>query len=341
MSCGWLLICMLATALLIVWPNKNCGASPLRYDQAFGQGYASQADVEAALGHLTFKVTACKNAAIGRPDRSVAVTATKPYYENRRVVEAVLYQAAQYAWRACPLHVILGGFERIQQLWYGVRSVELFLPDGSLAIRATGLNPQLGGTIGWAKIEDVGTERRRAYARAVARAAQQRRIALVMAQGRAHWAAFWTTVKTLVIDVPLAIMAFLVLRWFYRRRESILRWYYLLTPHPARQMVEDAITRGVALDGAAFAELMRPIPGGRVEKQVRAEQGRALAERARQFEERLRAEANHLTAAEARRVAAQAHADAEFTTAQNELAQAAVAHEKAKARLDALRKRIG
>jgi len=121
--------------------------------------------------------------------------------------------------------------------------------------------------------------------------------------------------------------------FLFSKRETIARWYYFLAPHPATAMVEASIERGVELDGQAFADLMRPVPGGRIEKEVRAEQARRLCERAQQHAERLRAEAD--------RVQEEARRDREFITAQDDLVKATVAHERAKARLDALRQRVG
>ena len=112
-----------------------------------------------------------------------------------------------------------------------------------------------------------------------------------------------------------------------------MRWYYFLTPHPAQSMVEATMERGVELDGKAFADIMRPMPGGRIEKDVRAEQARKLAEKANHYAEAMRAEAD--------RIKAKAQQDTEFIKAQDELTKAATVHEKAKARLDALRKQVG
>lgn len=140
---------------------------------------------------------------------------------------------------------------------------------------------------------------------------------------------FDTGLQRVVIAILVALGVGLVFV-LYRYRESFARWYYSLTPHPAQSMVEATMDRGIELDGKVFAEIMRPIPGGRIEKEVRAEQARALAERAHRYAERMRAEAE--------RIKAKAQQDAEYIKAQDELVKAAIVHEQAKARLDALRK---
>ncbi len=114
--------------------------------------------------------------------------------------------------------------------------------------------------------------------------------------------------------------------------ERIARLYYSLTPHPAKSMVETAMHTGAELDGKTFAEIMRPMPGGKIEKEVREEQARKLTEKAYRYAESMRAEAD--------RIKAKAEQDAQFIKAQDDLLEAATVHEKAKARLKALRKRV-
>ena len=58
-------------------------------------------------------------------------------------------------------------------------------------------------------------------------------------------------------------------------------WYYALTPHPASDMVHAAVNAGVALDGEAFNEILRPLPVGRIEMEVRKRQAHELADLAR------------------------------------------------------------
>jgi len=145
----------------------------------------------------------------------------------------------------------------------------------------------------------------------------------------AAWETLWTTAT--IWAKRLALLALGI--WLFMKREQIARWYYFLTPHPAEGMVVRAIRAGAEVDGKAFAEIMRPMPGGRIEKEVRAEQARNLAERAERHASVIRAEAERIMAA--------ARRDAEFLGAQDELARATMAHERAKARLDALRRRVG
>src|SRR5438045_3415681 len=97
----------------------------------------------------------------------------------------------------------------------------------------------------------------------------------------------WVVIKTVFITAfAVGVIVALVLL-----RERIVRWYYLLTPHPAQQMVDAAIYNGREFDGKAFADIMRPMPGGRIEKEVRAEQARALVAKANAHADRMRREA--------------------------------------------------
>jgi hypothetical protein len=187
----------------------------------------------------------------------------------------------------------------------------------------------VGRAYKWGDVFDAGEQHRQEAAQAAARAQQQQQRVEASARSTAAWNNFWSNVWTLIQILFWGAIAF----WLFSIRETIMRWYYMLTPHPATGMVESAMHTGAELDGKAFAEIMRPIPGGRIEKEVRADQARKLAERAHRYAESMRVEADRL-AAEARR-------ESEFIKAQDELVQAATAHEKAKARLDALRKRVG
>jgi len=126
------------------------------------------------------------------------------------------------------------------------------------------------------------------------------------------WSLFW-----LVLLGAAAAYGF----W---KRTWIMRWYYLLTPHPAAGVINQAIRTNAPIDGATLAALARQPAHNAVERDVRAEQAHALTERARA----------HLAtlASETRREEAYIHS-------QTDLAEAALDFEIAKARLEAVQKR--
>ncbi len=112
--------------------------------------------------------------------------------------------------------------------------------------------------------------------------------------------------------------------------ESVLEWFYSLTPHPATDMVTQRIQGDGPLDGPLFAEIMRQVPGSPVEQRVRADQARRLAEMARG--------AAQARVSQLQRLKAKAVEEAAFIRAQEELRKAVEEHELAMARLDALEK---
>ena len=132
-----------------------------------------------------------------------------------------------------------------------------------------------------------------------------------------------------MVWLPVAALA-----WF--KRETLLRWWYSLTPHPATDLVNGAIEYGQELDGDRFAALVRAGGAGSpIEKRVRARQARELTERWQAHENALRAkEARLVEAAQTR-----AEAQNEVLEAQAELLNAAIAHEQAQARVETLRSR--
>jgi hypothetical protein len=310
---------------------SNSNDVPINYVQVYGLGFATDQEVEDALGTLAFSVTECEKRGLGSISRSVRVTSTKSDYENRRVIEAMLYRATEFAWENCQIHFIFGVSE-VPALHRDIDLVDLYLPDGGEALRAANLRGDdtfdVGKSYKWDHVQDIGEQRRQDAARKTVEVQQERQRAEAYARSRAEsdqfWANVWSGIKLLFWGAIAA--------WLFSMRETIMRWYYFLTPHPATGMVEATMHRGVELDGKAFADIMRPMPGGRIEKEVRAQQAHALAAKAHQYAEKMRAEAD--------RIKAKAQQDTEFIKAQDELTKAATVHEQAKARLDALRKRV-
>jgi hypothetical protein len=146
----------------------------------------------------------------------------------------------------------------------------------------------------------------------------QQQQAINAAASAQWWAGFWVFVR-LLFFVAAGV-------WLFTKRNTILRWYYMMTPHPATDLVERIISGGAALDGRVFADINRDIPGNPVQQEVWAAQARELAGRVRHHAER--------TARDTRR-------ERDVVQAQSELLDAANAYELAKARLEQLRKRAG
>lgn len=136
-----------------------------------------------------------------------------------------------------------------------------------------------------------------------------------------YWTHLYHDVWGWMKIVPFGVIALiLIAKW-----ETFVRWYYILTPHPAADMVDAAVAGG-AIDGKVFADLMRPVPGNRIERQVRTEQARRLETLARETEAQLRRRAD-----EAKR---KLQEEATFRAAQRDMHDATVDAQLAKARAD-------
>jgi hypothetical protein len=112
--------------------------------------------------------------------------------------------------------------------------------------------------------------------------------------------------------------------------EFFARWYFLLTPHPAKSMVQQAIRSGVEFDAQAFADILRNPPLSGVGRDVRNEQAAKLAAMARMSNAELRRAAGVL-----RR---QVEEQAKYQAAHGELLDAMMEQQLAKARADAYAK---
>ena len=279
------------------------------------------------FGYIHFSMSSCSDGS-----RTVRIDADRYALQapgSQFAPAEVVRRAILYAWQQC----LLGNSSRDA---YIVDSASIYLPDGQEAYRADGLtmrveqgiimNP-LGGTpqtaiYEWGNLYDI---------------LRQNVLAREQAQSALESDRFWSLLNEIFW---LTVFGFIAV-WILSKGDVILRWYYYLTPHPAEGMVNAAIESGHELDGKAFANIMRPVPGGRIEKQVRAEQARNLAQRAQHHAAASRVEADRIKAAEADRIKARAQRDTDFINAQEALAKAANVHEQAKARLEALRKRVG
>ncbi|MGO8754651.1 MAG: hypothetical protein ACLQHK_05415 [Gallionellaceae bacterium] len=321
---------------------------------------ATADQVTHAVGNVSYYVNCPRSE--NYKERTVIVGLEKPGagWRELPVLKAILNSAIDTALERCPMSMsrVGGSMLRIDDVGEAriyARSTEGEPP--ALVARAENF---VAVYRYWDRVVDVEADREKAAAAAAAlkqaelerqaaatlqaqqaqaAAAQAQRISEFNARSRAESNQFWSNVW---LGIKLLFWGGLA-TWIFSKREIIMRWYYLLTPHPAESMVEAAMHSGVNLDGKAFADIMRPMPGGRIEKEVRAQQARKLAEKAHRYAETMRAEAERIMA-EAQRdtelIKAEAQQDTEFIKAQDELIKAAMAHKKAKASLDILRKRV-
>ena len=324
--------------------------APIHYHQFYGQGFASDEEVEHSLGSLSFSMTACANHWLKPINRSVRVSATKSDYGDPRVVETVLYQAVAFAWSACPLTFYIGAYMTTDPR-YDVQSVDLYLGDGTHAISATYMHGDYAQSTGpsytWESVEDTGIAARAQAAAAAeqVQAAQQaaeeqarQRAALAAAQAeqaqmdeRSQQRAEAEAVRSrhnlkifALWAVPIGIALFL-----FAQRETLARWYYFyFFPHPAAPIIRAALGSGTVLDGKALAGALSELPpGSAIFRAVRLEQAEQLfslmqaanAAQMRKQEER------------ARKDARDQYERAALASIQEAVALAAVALERAKA----------
>ena len=311
----------------------------------FGQGFADDAQVRRLAGSLSFAMESC-NRNPGKfeyqDSRSVSVTLGRrpENFEGRGdIVDGVLRQAAQFAWRDCPHRVFFVGVAT-DDFYYNIDRVVIRGPNGedliSAMLGSRGMDMHGDSSTGstsrgytWGRVQDLYAQARQAEAEARAREAR----AAAAAQARANKlerdrraaATFWTWVRLIVLTA-LALWA-----WF--NRVALIRIYYRFTPHPAAGAVHSAIYAGETLDGAAFAKLVETPGVGPIEASVRAEQARELADLWLRREAELAAQTDQLLKEEHARVMQ----EGDVLDAQRTLIEAAIAHEKAAARLAALR----
>lgn len=359
---------LLALIMLGALPMGGARAEPFRPGMKAldDTGFASDVQLRQAVGNLSIEVVCPARRGAGTARlRGAHVTLADPGtgWRTPAVLSRILLIALQQMWNECPR--ALGSFG------FSVGFAEIYAPQVAGAAPMLMLRAEQFLEISrtWSRLQDVEYERRAAEEEAERRVQEAARQAAVEAEQRAQEAAAlvarikaqeeqerlarekaaraaaererlaaegermlaeagaygWTALQWILwIGVPL---------WLFRKRATLVRWYYLLTPHPAARMVDAAIRRGVEIDGATFAHIMRPVPGNRVGMQVRASQATTLAERAHRHAEELRVEAERLHA--------EAKQASEFVLAQEKLLDATSAHERVRARLDTLRKLVG
>lgn len=332
-------ILMMSILLFAGFGSGAIAAEP-RIVPSYGQGFASEAELRSAVGRQTYRMEACAQVDFDEDDtRAVRIDLARGDFEQGPVIDALLRNGAQFAWRQCPRpYYDIVWDNPTGDFHYDVGSIQIYLPDGTLAVQGKlgrwlhgdGITASRG-VYEWASVRNVYGETLEANAQAERESVARQRSAELHAQqeqrDRDAQSAFWGWVRLLLVGA-LALWAFL-------NREKLLYWFYSLTPHPATEMVDQAITHGAELDGDAFARATVIMADNSIERSVREAQARQLTQRWRNHEHALRSEEAALVRKEQKRAEDEnARLEAEQT-----LLRAAIAHEEAAARVEALRKR--
>lgn len=326
--------------LLFAGIGTSAIADEPRIVPSYGQGFASDAELRSAVGRQTYRMEACdRSKDLDEDTRAVRIDLARGDFERGPVIDALLRNGARFAWRECPRPYYDIVWDHLTgDFHYDVSSIQIYLPDGTLAVQG-----KLGrwlhgdgitgsrGVYEWASVRNVYREMLEANAQAEREAiARQRRAAQIAQQeqsDREARSALWGRLRLLLLGA--------VALWAFLKREKVLYWYYSLTPHPATNMVDQAINSGFKLDGDAFARAAVITADNTIERSVREAQARRLTERWRDHEQALRSEEAALVREEQKR----AEDENARLEAEQALLRAAIAHEEAAARVEALRKR--
>jgi hypothetical protein len=150
-----------------------------------------------------------------------------------------------------------------------------------------------------------------------------------------QWEKFYTTVASYQWTESWfkRIMLFLIFGICICNWKRFARWYYFyFYPHPARDMVREALDPNQILNGPAFAAAIGEVPpGNSIFRKVRLEQGEALVEKMQAMSRSMAAAQARATAQEYERRAAEGYEHAALHAIQEAIALAAVALERAKA----------
>ena len=321
---------------------------------------AGQADwnaVSNAVGNVTYKIIcpevrdnlSFSQAGDAYGQRIVKITLEKAglAYRDLGILSALLDSGYDQALTDCPITQETYDGPRDQRF---IEAAEIYARPTSgrkleLVARADKFFPAVNY---WNSVRDIYAERENARvaaeeeaARAVAAQAQTQVNAEAEAENQAQLQTqreqreaqarefqndFWRVVKLILFG--------LLLFWIISAREAIARFYYSLMPHPATSMVERALYADVAIDGKIYAQILSPVPGGKIEMEVRGKQADELTRRLRKHEAALRStEARHVGAIKRR-----AEQENAFREAHLALLKAGIDHEVAAARIDELRK---
>lgn len=297
-------------------------------------GFASDDQVAASAGSVSVEVVCPSRQIMDAMKRGARVTVQKPGLHDPGVLSTLLHDALEQIWTQCD--TAMGSFGN------SVGFVEIYAPDSAggtpaLVYRA---NEFFDVTGMWTNLVDVVAERQQqeaaaaeqqAEAQQAAEAAQQRAAQLAAQQRAAEadsaawnawWAGLWLKIKLAFL---LAAGLWLATKW-----ETFVRWYYELTPHPAADMIHAAINGGVELDGEVFGEVLKAVPGGSIEQQVRRKQAERLTALMRESNDSLRRKAEELNR--------KLREEAKYQAAHADLHQAALDQQLAAKRAEAFAK---
>lgn len=305
-----------------VWGRGSQAPGP-QVASFYNQGFASDATVRAYVGNLSMRVVRCHQVNDIGDQRTVRVDMDRANFQYTQVIDGILLRAAELVWRECPYTQTMHG---INYYVFDLHEIDLYLPDGSLALRASLANHALfgnGNDFRW-WVENFAAERDRQLAQTAAQA----RFAQQMQEANQRTSDTFGFIGRLI---ELAILGG-IFYWLYSLRETFARWYYSLTPHPAKAIIDHAVGSNAPLNEHDLADAMRETPSNPVEQDVRRRQADELMQRARQHADKLRAEAERLRK--------KASEEGAFIRSQTDLADAAVSAELEKARVNALRKRV-
>lgn len=241
-------------------PSPDSGYAP-----SFGQSFASDDDVENAVGNLNIVISTCDPSADAN-QRAAYARLEKPNFESAPVLNSILFRIAQTVWARCPVELrAIGGSDG--RLDYSLARADIYLPDGTLAFQAWELNDRNGsafsaGTYRWSYFTNHMDERRQQAAQAAAPEADS------------GWTYVWDGVA-IIIDL---LFLWLIGWGLYALRIPVARWYYFnFHPHPAEAMVVRAMRAGSVLDGPLLASALGELPPtGSILAKVRIEQGERL-----------------------------------------------------------------
>jgi hypothetical protein len=291
------------------WPTPDSGT----YVASGSAGFASQADMLAGISNYTMTLKRCGPTA---GTRAANVQLASVPADISPLTDIILLRAAQFVWSACPRLAASGGAYA-----YEIHEVDVLQPDGTLAVRARGLHDigseASGSRFAWRTVRDFIAEARTNASAQAAQAAQQQQATRASEEADAI-ANLW-----LLGELGAALCAVFLL---FGYRHTLARWYYSLTPHPAARVVNEIIRSNAPLDANEFAHLLREIPGNPVEQEVRAEQARALAVRAQQYQVKVKQDLRRIT---------------DVAHAQADLDDATLALDTAQTELKAARRKAG
>ena len=215
----------------VAWFVKGSGLTGVAIPSLFGQGFATDAQVRQYVGTPRYQVLGCGGEASAR---SVDIRVQRPDFDHTTVLDQVLRRAVIQVWQQCPIPYDIAFAARTHDLDIG--RLRIFLPNGELVFEASNLVGDNKGQVlsenrrvydyryQWQTWINYPATAREQAAKAVAAAAKEQEDRRA---GKKAWGRVW-----LIVFGLLALWA-----WF--KRETLLYWYYSLTPHPATGMVED------------------------------------------------------------------------------------------------------